>query len=75
MAATEVAMASDELIPILDRLLAACNAFDLLKIRAILLDLPLEYKPLERGLSDLVWKASQAAQARDAKMEETTADR
>lgn len=75
MAATEVAMSSDELLPILDKLLAACKAFDLPEIHATLLDLPLEYTPLERELSDLVWKASQTAKPRDAKVKEEAANR
>lgn len=75
MAAKEVAMSSDELIPILERLLAACKAFDLPEIYAILLDLPLEYTPPERELSDLVWKASQTAKPRDAKVKKEAANR
>lgn len=75
MAATEVAMSSDELLPILDKLLAACKAFDLPEIHATLLDLPLEYTPLERELSDLVWKASQTAKPRDSKVKEEAANR
>jgi len=65
MAATEVAMPSDQLAPILERLLATCKEFDLPAIFAILLDLPLEYTPHEHELSDLVWKAAQTAPPRD----------
>ena len=75
MAATEVSMSSDELLSILEKLLAACKAFDLPDIYATLLDLPLEYRPLDRELSDLIWKASQTAQPRDTKMIETAANR
>lgn len=75
MAAKEVAMSSDELFPILEKLLAACKAFDLPEIHTTLLDLPLEYTPLERELSDLVWKATQTAQLRDSKLERTAANR
>jgi len=68
MAAKEIAMPSEELLPILERLLAACKTFDLPEIRAILLNLPLEYAPLENELSDLVWKAYQHSKPKDVEM-------
>ncbi|RGP41818.1 Capsular polysaccharide biosynthesis protein CapD [Altererythrobacter insulae] len=59
MAATEVSMSSNELLPILEKLLYACKMFNLPEIRSILLGLPLEYAPLADELADVVWKAAQ----------------
>ena len=58
MAATETALASKQLLDILEQLSAACEAGDLPAIRKILLSLPLEYTPQQSEIADLVWKAS-----------------
>ena len=60
MTATDVAMSTADLMPVLGRLLRACKTFDLPQIQAVLLELPLEYAPNENQLSDLVWTASRA---------------
>jgi hypothetical protein len=47
------------LIAVLDRLLQACKNFDLPAIIAILHELPLDYTPLNKDTSDLLWNAEQ----------------
>jgi hypothetical protein len=47
---------------VLDRLLQACEAFDLPAIVAILHELPLDYTPLNNEISDLLWEAEQGAE-------------
>lgn len=68
MAATEVAMSAEQLLPILEKLLAACKAFRLEEIHAILVDLPLGYTPQENELSDLVWKAARKSKQREVQL-------
>jgi len=63
MTASETSLPPDELFAALDRLLAACKAFDLTQIHHILRALPLEYSPLEDELADLVWNAVQSNHA------------
>lgn len=60
MSASEIEMPLAQLTSMLDKLGAACTALDLVKVRAILLDLPIEFRPSHPHLSDLVWQASQA---------------
>lgn len=58
MFAKEVSMSGEELLPILDRLLAASKSYDLAEIYEIFCALPLEYNPAENELYDLVWAAA-----------------
>ncbi|MAF05943.1 nucleoside-diphosphate sugar epimerase/dehydratase, partial [Herbaspirillum sp.] len=62
MTAREIAMSPEQLLPVIDRLLTACKAFDLPEIQSILRALPLDYAPLEDELSDLVWEALQGSE-------------
>jgi FlaA1/EpsC-like NDP-sugar epimerase len=55
MTASEVSLPSDALMAVLDRLLQACEVFDLPEIVAILHELPLEYAPSSTQISDLLW--------------------
>jgi FlaA1/EpsC-like NDP-sugar epimerase len=59
MTASEVSLPYDPLMAVLDRLLKACERFDLPEIVAILHELPLDYAPLNNEISDLVWGAEQ----------------
>lgn len=59
MTASEVSLPYDPLMAVLDRLLNACERFDLPEIVAILHELPLDYAPLNNEISDLVWGAEQ----------------
>lgn len=59
MTASEVSLPYDVLIAVLDRLLQACKNFDLPAIIAILHELPLDYTPLNKDTSDLLWNAEQ----------------
>ncbi len=61
MTASEVSMPLRDLLPILDRLMAACMAFDIPEIRKLLQDLPLGYAPRQDELSDLLWVNSKDA--------------
>jgi FlaA1/EpsC-like NDP-sugar epimerase len=65
MTASELSLPLDELMTVLDRLLQACEAFDLPVILSILHELPLDYSPTNAGISDLLWSASE----RDAEFE------
>ncbi|WP_422357925.1 polysaccharide biosynthesis protein [Qipengyuania flava] len=60
MTATEVALPSSQLLPILEKLMAACKVYDLPAIREILCTLPLDYAPLEDELTDCLWKAARS---------------
>ena len=51
MTASEASLSINELTPILDRLLMACEEVDLQKILNILHELPLEYRPVGDGVS------------------------
>ena len=55
MTATEICLSWRELGPLLDRLLAACDAQNIREIRAILQDAPTGYAPSD-GIADLVWQ-------------------
>ena len=57
MTASEVSLPRDALMAVLDRLLQACEAFDLPAIVVILHELPLEYAPSSTEISDLLWGA------------------
>jgi FlaA1/EpsC-like NDP-sugar epimerase len=59
MTASEVSLSYDVLIAVLDRLLQACIDFDLPGVVAILHELPLDYVPLDKDTSDLLWNAVQ----------------
>lgn len=58
MTASEVSLPRDALMAVLDRLLKACEAFDLPAIVVILHELPLEYAPSSTEISDLLWGAA-----------------
>ena len=64
MTASEVSLPRDALMAVLDRLLKACEAFDLPAIVAILHELPLDYAPLSTEISDLLWGAEQDVEGR-----------
>ena len=57
MMASEASLSMDELMAFLDRLLAACENFDLSTIEVIFHELPVEYAPLSEGITDLIWGA------------------
>lgn len=57
MTASEVSLPRDALMAVLDRLLQACEAFDLPAIVVILHELPLDYAPSSTEISDLLWGA------------------
>lgn len=61
MTASEISLPRDALMPVLDRLLQACERFDLPEIVAILNELPLEYAPSSTQTSDLLWWSEQSA--------------
>jgi FlaA1/EpsC-like NDP-sugar epimerase len=63
MAATENALPADALNVLLDRLMQACLAFDLPAIRKIFLSAPLDYRPNDDEIHDLMWHAAQRTQA------------
>ena len=63
MTASEVSLPMDDLMAVLDRLLVACETFDLPAIIAILHELPLEYAPSTDKISDLLWGAEQVKSA------------
>ena len=64
MTASEISLPYDVLIAVLDRLLQACNDFDLPAIVAILHELPLDFAPLDEDTSDLLWNAVQGMEGR-----------
>lgn len=57
MTAREVALTPEALDSLLDRLMAACQEFDLPAIRTLLIEAPLEFSPGPGELSDLTWQA------------------
>lgn len=59
MTASEVSLSMDDLQAALDRLLRACEGFDLPGIQGILHELPLDYQPRSTQVADLLWIASQ----------------
>ena len=58
MTASEASLPKGDLTLVLDRLLAACERFDLPAIIAILRELPLDYTPMQGEISDLLWNAT-----------------
>ena len=58
MTASEASLPKGDLTLVLDRLLAACERFDLPAIIAILRELPLDYAPMQGEISDLLWNAT-----------------
>lgn len=60
MTATEVALDGEALHPLLDRLAKACQAFDVAEIRRIFAEAPLDYRPNDDILHDLMWNAGGA---------------
>lgn len=63
MTASEISLSMGELTAVLDRLLAACEAFDLPAIAEILHELPLDYAPVSGDISDLLWEAEREDEA------------
>jgi FlaA1/EpsC-like NDP-sugar epimerase len=59
--ASEASLTHAELMPVLDRLLAACENFDLPGIFKIFHELPIEYSPLTDEIADLLWAAAHAS--------------
>ncbi|MEM5468479.1 nucleoside-diphosphate sugar epimerase/dehydratase [Celeribacter marinus] len=57
MTASEASLAMSDLVSILDRLLRACERFELPEIVKILDELPLDYAPLTKDIFDLIWDA------------------
>lgn len=57
MTASESSLPMDELMAVLDRLMRACEAFDLPAILSILDELPVAYRPTTREISDMLWNA------------------
>ena len=64
MMASEVLLPMEELMAVLDRLLSACENFDLPAIIAILDELPVDYGPLSKDIFDLLWGAEQDNEGR-----------
>ncbi|MBC7132787.1 MAG: polysaccharide biosynthesis protein [Roseovarius sp.] len=61
MTASEVTLPLDTLEAALDRLLAACERFDVPEIITILRAMPLGYTPRTGEIPDLLWEAQQAS--------------
>lgn len=64
MTASEVTMPMDELMVVLDRLRGACENFDLPEIVSILHEMPVEYAPQSKVISDVLWHANSATERR-----------
>ena len=64
LTASEVFVPSESLLAVLNRLLLACETFDIPRIIAILHELPLEYTPLNDTPSDLIHMAEQDTKVR-----------
>jgi FlaA1/EpsC-like NDP-sugar epimerase len=60
MTASEASLDCGQLLPFLNRLHAACDAFDLPAILGIIRELPVDYAPTEALISDLLWGAKQS---------------
>jgi len=56
LTAPEVFMAPTELEELLEKMLAACKAFDLGAIQALLLRAPLQYRPDNPEIHDMMWR-------------------
>ena len=64
MTASEVSLPYDVLMGLLDRLMQACETFDLPMIVTILHELPLDYAPLSEDFSDLLSDSDQDTEGR-----------
>jgi len=60
MTASEASLSYGQLMPILDRLHGACDAFDLPAILGIFRELPVDYAPTGPVISDLLWGGKQS---------------
>ncbi len=58
MTATEVSLDNDALQVFLDQLTRACRLFDIVAIRKIFLEAPLDFRPTTETVHDLMWNAS-----------------
>lgn len=58
MTASEVMLSKETLMPTLDRLLQACVTFDIPRIVEVLHELPLDYTPDSKEVSDLLWTST-----------------
>lgn len=68
MTATEVSLKPEELDAYLERIFAACQAFDVLALRDILLEAPLAFMPGSDESHDLMWTAARGAKPGDAEV-------
>ena len=57
MTASEVAMSPEALRVLLDDLWSACKEFDLARIQRLLIEAPLDYRPNDTMIHDLLWPA------------------
>jgi FlaA1/EpsC-like NDP-sugar epimerase len=57
MTASEVAMTPADLRGLLDDLWGACKDFDLARIQRLLIEAPLDYRPNDTRIHDLMWPA------------------
>ena len=64
MTASEISLSMADLMTVLDRLLAACDARDMPRIIALLRELPIDYDPLGQPLSDRVRTSEQDIESR-----------
>lgn len=62
LTASEISLPLDDLMMSLDRLLKACESFDLPTIISLLNELPLDYSPLHDGIADTLWNASKSVE-------------
>ncbi|MEX0285612.1 MAG: polysaccharide biosynthesis protein [Paracoccaceae bacterium] len=65
MTATEVSLDPEELQVYLDRLTRACRMFDIVSIRDVFLEAPLDFRPTSDAIHDLMWNASRLSAAAD----------
>jgi len=68
MTANEVSLDTPSMMAVLDRLMKACEAFDVQLIREIFLEAPLAYAPTGPETSDLMWRLSQAPQSLELRL-------
>lgn len=64
MTASEVSLPYEVLMAVMDRLQQACENFNLPAIIAILHELPIDYTPLSKDISDLLWDAEKEREER-----------
>lgn len=70
MTATETSLSMDELSVSLDQLQQACSENDLPEIIAVLRDLPVDYTPVNKEISDLLWHVSKKINQSDETLNE-----